>query len=178
MIVLLLLTLGLAAGCADQLPAAVPPEVPKDHGLGVPGDVVGDTMPITVYFATKDARFLMPEVRVVPKTTQPAHKALELLLGEPQSRQLTRVMPEGVKVRSVAVNDHIAYVDFSDKLLKISGGSAQEILLVAAVVDTLTEFPEISQVQFLVDGKKIDTLGSMDVAEPLSRSEQIIKKSL
>ena len=51
--------------------------------------------------------------------------------------------------------------------------------MVAAVVNTLTEFPEITQVQFMVEGKKVDTLtGHMDVGEPLGRSEQIIKKSL
>ena len=73
---------------------------------------------------------------------------------------------------------HIAYVDFNDKLVKNNtGGSTAEILLVAAIVNTLTEFHDIQKVQILVEGKKIDTIsGHMDIGEPLSRSEKIIKK--
>ena len=50
------------------------------------------------------------------------------------------------------------------------------MLLVAAIVDTLTEFPDIQKVQILVNGKKVDTIaGHMDTGEPLSRSEKVIK---
>ncbi len=79
----------------------------------------------------------------------------------------------------LSIKDKIAYVDFNDKLIKNNtGGSASEILLVAAIINTLTEFKEIQKVQIMVDGKKIDTIsGHLDIGEPLSRSEKIIKKN-
>jgi len=176
-----LLATGLLAGCTPDAPSSLPPGVAKDNGAeAVQGNNPAETMHVTIYFATQDAKSLVGEVRAIAKTVHPAQKAVELLLGEPKNPQLTRVLPEGTKLRGITIKDHIAYVDFNDKLIKNSGGgSTQEILMVAAVVDTLTEFPEISQVQFMVEGKKVETLtGHMDVGEPLSRSEQIIKKSL
>ena len=52
-----------------------------------------------------------------------------------------------------------------------------EILTVGAIVNTLTEFPDVEKVQILVEGKKVSTLfGHLDVSDPLSRSPGIIKK--
>jgi germination protein M len=134
---------------------------------------------VTVYYATGDAMYLAPEVRVVPKTVHPAQTALELLLSQPANRELVKLFPEGTKLIGLTIKDNIAYANFSDKLLKGNFGSASEILLVGAIVNTLTEFPEIHKVQILVEGKKVETIGGhLDVSEPLSRSEQIIKKEL
>jgi germination protein M len=135
-------------------------------------------MQITTYQSTKDAMYLVPEIHVVPKNSYPAKTALELLAASPIKPELVSVLPPGTKVLSVNVKNHIAYADFNDKLIKNnSGGSTDEILLVAAIVDTLTEFPEIQKVQILVNGEKVDTInGHMDTSEPLSRSEKIIKK--
>jgi germination protein M len=137
-----------------------------------------ETMQIKTYQATKDAMYLVPEIHVVPKNAQPAQSALELLIAGPSNPELVSVVPPGSKVLSVNVKNHIAYADFNDKLIKNnSGGSTDEMLLVAAIVDTLTEFPEIQKVQILVNGKRVDTItGHMDTSEPLSRSEKIIKK--
>jgi len=137
-------------------------------------------MRITVYHATPDAMYLVPEVHSVDKNDHPAKTAVELLLTDPANKQLTRVLPTGTKLKNLTVRDHIAYVDFNDKIIKNNvGGSATEILIVAAVVNTLTEFPDIHKVQILVEGKTVETLsGHMSVGQPLSRSEGIIKKNM
>lgn len=136
------------------------------------------TMQLVVYQATKDAMYLVAETHKVPASSHPARTAIELLIAGPKTPELVSVMPQGTKIRNLVVKDHIAYVDFDDKLIKKNaGGSASEILLVGAIVNTLTEFPDIHKVQILVDGKKIDTIsGHMDTGEPLSRTEKIIKK--
>ncbi len=138
-----------------------------------------DTMTMTVYFATKDAANLISEKYVVPKNSHPAQTAMELLIAGTKNPDLVAVFPAGTKLQNISVKDHIAYVDFNDSLIKNNkGGSALEILLVGAIVNTLTEFHDIQKVQILVEGKKIDTIsGHMDIGEPLSRSEKIIKKS-
>lgn len=135
------------------------------------------TMTLTVYFGTKDAQYLVPEQRTVPQNNHPAQTALELLLAGPTRSDLTALFPAGVKLHSVAVRDHVAYADFNDALVKNNHtGSAGEILQVAAIVNTLTNFSDIERVQILVDGQRVPTLaGHLDVSEPLSRSEQVIK---
>lgn len=169
----------LTAGCANgggpqpTLPAA---EQSQPASLAPSG---AETMRLTVYYATKDAMYLVPEAQVVPKSEHPAQSALELLIQGPKNQELEKVFPEGTKLRRITIKDHVAYPDFNDTLVKNNGGgSTSEILTVAAIVNTLTEFPDIHKVQILVEGKKIDTIsGHLDLSEPLSRSEKIIKKN-
>lgn len=184
LLVMILVFAGLIAGCDNGGAALPPPDgTTQDKQQAVtnpPASATTDTMHVTVYHATKDAMYLVPEVHTVPKTPHPAQDAVELLLSNPKNSELIRVLPEGTKLRGLNIKDHVAYVDFNDKLIKNGvGGSATEMLTVGAIVNTLTEFPEIHKVQILIEGKKIDTLyGHMDLSEPLGRSEQIIKKSL
>lgn len=181
----LLLFSVILGGCdkaTPQTPAA--PDVQSETPLtgSEAGKTVApgqDTMTMTVYFATKDAANLIGEKYVVPKNSHPAQTAMELLIAGTKDPALVPVVPAGTKLRGISVKDHIAYVDFSDSLVKNNkGGSASEILLVASIVNTLTEFHDIQKVQIMVEGKKIDTIsGHMDTGEPLSRSEKIIKKN-
>lgn len=179
-LIILILFVAMIAGCDSAEPSSVtlPPSGGTAADKQQAGTPAGETMRVTVYFATKDAMYLVPEAYTVPKTTHPAQSALELLLGEPKNPDLVRVLPAGTKLRGVTIKDHVAYADFSDKLIRGGhGGSASEILAVSAIVNTLTEFPDIYKVQIMVEGKKIDTLyGHLDTGEPLSRSESIIKK--
>jgi len=179
-------------GCAENQPA--PPVAPADsvqneqqqattpgsqNNPSSPSSPSGqETMSVTVYSATKDAMNLVAEHTVVPKNTHPAQTAIELLVAGTKNAELVSVMPAGTKLRHISIKDKIAYVDFNDSLVKNNtGGSASEMLLVAAIVNTLTEFHDIQKVQIMVEGKKIDTIsGHMDIGEPLSRSEKIIKK--
>jgi len=175
---MLLLTLSILAGCIGDSTRQTPAAPPGQQPAGSDQDPSKGTMNLTVYFATKDAMYLVPEVRTVPKNDQPARTALEQLFTEPRNKELVRVMPPGTKLKNLVIKDQIAYVDFSEHIIKNNpGGSATEVLLVSSIVNTLTEFPQIQKVQILVEGNKVATLnGHLDVSEPLSRSEKIIKK--
>jgi spore germination protein GerM len=146
---------------------------------GAAGKKANETMKITVYHASQDALHLVPEVHTVQKQTANPQTALELLLTGTASKDLIAVMPQGTKLHGVTIKNHIAYADFTDALIKNHGGGSQtELLLVGAIVNTLTEFPDIQKVQILVDGKKLDTIsGHLDISEPVSRFERLIKKS-
>lgn len=185
LVIMLIVLAAFIGGCAEnnqatqvaandstnnQQQQAAAPSSQNDLGQG--------KMVVTVYNATKDARHLVAESHVVLKNSHPAQTAIELLAAGTKNVDLVSVIPPGTKLRHISIKDNIAYVDFNDKLAKNNtGGSASEILLVAAIVNTLTEFHNIQKVQILVEGKKIDTIsGHMDIGEPLSRSEKIIKK--
>ncbi|BBB92297.1 MAG TPA: GerMN domain-containing protein [Methylomusa anaerophila] len=139
------------------------------------------TVQITVYYSSKDGMYLVPEVHKLDKATvgkQPARTAMEILLKGTKNQELVSPIPSGTKLKNFKVKDHIAYVDFDETLVKNhTGGSTGEIMTVGAIVDTLTEFPEIQKVQILVEGKKVDTIaGHLDTSEPLGRTENIIKR--
>ena len=176
----------LETGCASE-PQGNTPVVPTAQADSQPPDVINpavgmedlkhNVMQLTLYYPSADAVHLLPEVRSFPLNDSPARTAIEALIGGTSQPQTAKVFPAGTKLRQIWIKDDIAYVDFNHFILKGNGGSATEILLVASVVNTLTEFPTIEKVQFLVDGKKIDTLyGHVDLTEPLSRSRGIIKK--
>ncbi|SDF11821.1 GerMN domain-containing protein [Sporomusa acidovorans] len=181
---LMIVALGIT-GCDSSVPAGQQTPAVADNKASEQSQsgqntvsVPGKTMQLVVYYATKDAMYLVPEIHKVPVNSHPARTAIELLLAGTKNPELVSVVPEGAQLRKLSVKDHIAYADFNEKLIKKNGGgSTSEILLVGAIVNTLTEFPDIQQVQILVNGKKIETIsGHMDTSEPLSRSEKIIKK--
>jgi germination protein M len=176
LLIVVLLLVGLIAGCTNGAPSSPQAEAPTDQPKQTePGTAASneETMPVKVYYASTDALSLVPEIHVIPKTIHPARDAMELLLQQPQNRQLLKVLPDGTKLRGLTIKDHVAFVDFNDKLIKNNGGgSATERLLVGSIVNTLTEFSEIHKVQILVEGKKVATIsGHLDVSEPLGRSE-------
>jgi germination protein M len=150
-------------------------QVPK---LTDPVKITEETIPVKVYFGTHDARYVVAEVRMLKKDAQLMQHAMEALVAGPKHPELVAVVPAASKVKSVVVRDRTAYVDFSGELVTRGfGGSSKEILAVGAIVNTLTEFPDVERVQILVEGKKVSTLfGHLDVSDPLSRSPGIIKK--
>lgn len=97
--------------------------------------------------------------------------AVEALKEEPDEENLTKIFPTNAQIRNVTVRDGLATVDFDGSILKgFVGGSTGEEFLIGSIVDTLTNFPEVKRVKFLVDGKEIETLsGHMDLSTPLER---------
>jgi spore germination protein GerM len=180
-ILLCTLVIFLITGCSPDLGGKTPPvnngAVSGQKPVEPPKVPATETVPIKVYFGTHDARYLVAEVHQVKAGPQLMQQALEKLAAGPRSTDLVSVIPKATKVKSVVVRDRMAVVDFSEELVKRGfGGSATEILAVAAIVNTLTEFPEVERVQILVEGKKVSTLfGHIDVYDPLSRSPAIIK---
>ena len=126
---------------------------------------------LTLYFATPDAANIRPEQREIPQTNEPARLAMEELLAGTRSPGLVTVIPAGTKLKGFSVRNGVAYVDVSGEILKTTNrGSANESLIVASIVNTLTEFPGIQKVQILVEGKEMETLyGHMDLSEPFTR---------
>ena len=179
-----LLVLAFAAtGCNGSAPEEKPPQTRPPVAEPVkppqtPAEQPGETMKVVVFHATGDAMWLIPEIHVVPRSEQPALSALALLLSEPRDKNLVRALPAGTKLRGLQVKDHVAVVDFSEALIKNGpGGSAAEMLAVGAIVNTLTEYPDIRSVQILVEGRRVETLsGHVDVSHPVGRAESIIRK--
>ena len=103
--------------------------------------------------------------------------AVESLLEDPGKDNLTKIFPNNAQIRSVTIAGDLATVDLDGAFLKnFVGGSTGEEFLVGSVVNTLTNFPEVKRVKFLVDGQEIETLsGHMDLSTPLERMNTLTK---
>lgn len=104
--------------------------------------------------------------------------ALNTLLIMPDTNNFYNPLAKAnVKLLSLDMKGDLAIVNFSHEIKTIKGSSLQELLLVGSIVNTLTEFKEIKQVQILVDGRRVESLlGHLDLSVPLKRDESIMYK--
>ena len=132
-----------------------------------------ESMQVKVYYPDDSGMKLVEVEReiFIDDTTDKYTAALETLLEDPAEENLTKIFPKNAAIRSVTVSNGLAVVDLDGGFLKnFVGGSTGEEFLVGSVVDTLTNFPEVKRVKFLVDGQEIETLsGHMDLSTPLER---------
>lgn len=131
---------------------------------------------LTFYKVSDDASHLVPVSITIPAGDKTAKTALEKML-QTDKNQKYPLLPAGLSVKSVDVKDGTATVNFSKELEHLDRGSTTEQLFIMMTVDTLTEFPNISQVSFLMEGKPITHLsGHYDMTKPFKRDESYIQK--
>ena len=116
-------------------------------------------------------------LRRVPVSSSPLTTAVNALIAGPRAGELTNAMmsliPEGSKLLGARVEGGTAFLDFNEEFrfnaLGIEGYRAQAEQLVY----TVTEFPTVDKVQFLVEGQRIDYLGGEGfwVGAPLGRDD-------
>lgn len=132
----------------------------------------------TVYFPDENGQKLIASDRTLNTETDDKYlAAVKALLQGPKKGEGIAVIPKQARLLAVSVDKNgIASVNFDNALVKnFSGGSTGEIMLVGSVTDTLTNFPEVKAVRFLVDGKPLETLsGHLDLTEPVKRMKNIL----
>ena len=181
-------------GCDPQQPPTEKPDPPKQtqnenpEKKSVPekkdnpstqkkdSDQKFQTQEIKIFYPDENATKLV-EVKRTIKFVDENEKysaALSELMQTPKEQGLINIFPKHTKIKSVTRKDDTAIVDFDKDIVKnFVGGSTGEEFLVNSVVDTLTEFDEINQVRFLIDGQEIETLsGHMDLSEPVKRTKE------
>ena len=153
---------------------------PTEKSSPVTSEKTERVMNVKVYYPDDSGMRLVEVEReiLVNDTTDKYTAAVEALFDEPEDENLTTIFPKNAGIRSVTVRDGLATVDFDGSLLKgFVGGSTGEEFLIGSVVDTLTNFPEVTRVKFLVDGKEIETLsGHMDLSTPLERMNSLTEQ--
>ena len=117
---------------------------------------------VTLYFrqGRGDDAYLVPVVREVPVGADLASTAVDLLLKGPvrtDSADLQPALPTTTRVRDFSVDDTIATVDLSAHVVsdaaQVGKRPEHELLALAAIANTLTEFPEVSRVAVTVEGE-------------------------
>ena len=146
-----------------------------------PGDVTtftNETKLITLYFTDPVENKLVAEEREIPKVTGIARATIEQLIKGPMGADLESTLPANTMLLDINVReDGLAIVDFSGDLIRdLPTTATAEQLAVYSIVNTLTQFPTIQEVEMRVDGRKVDTLlGYVELQENLVRNTSIIK---
>lgn len=115
--------------------------------------------------------------RTVSKNDSPLTTAINLLLAGPDlsnkaESDCTTLIPEGTKLLSARVSDGVAYLNFNDVFEFNPYGVEGAIHQLEQIVYTATAFSTVNSVQFLIDGKKREYMGSEGqwIGSPLSRA--------
>ena len=183
---LLFVTLFALSACGkvpDPPASAFEPEPPK-----------GPTVNVTVYYPIIGSQggYVVAEPTVLAKTKNVPKSAIErLITGRPSTEgfhgtYIPAFNPK-TKVRNVKIKNGVATVDFNRTFLdgKVID-DRQEKLAIAGIVNTLSEFPNVSKVRITVEGKASGKVGGKDVeafwgqgtlkAQPFSVSAKKTKK--
>jgi spore germination protein GerM len=110
---------------------------------------------VTLYFVNtkvNDYEFVKEVHKVKVENGEIAKAAInELLKG---SDEYGQTIPKGTKLLSINLKNTTIYVDFSKEFIENNNlGSGYELQMIYSIVNTLTEFKSVKQVQFLVEGK-------------------------
>lgn len=138
---------------------------------------------INLYFADKDAMYLLPEKREVTvaenaSREEIAKAALTELIKGPENTEYYPTIPEKTQLLSVKLEQDTLYLDFSQELkTEHPGGSAGEILTIMSIVNTAAETAGTEKVQILIEGEKQETLaGHIDIKRPIKQDKSMIRK--
>ncbi len=160
----------LTAACTQDVKPAMPQGTQAQTGKYT----------VTVYRLPADGTELLYAEKV---TVEGEEKNLPLLAlnalisTQPQDKKLINGFPKDLKIRSLTVDKGVAVVDLSKEIYNIEAGSYTEMMLTDAITNTLTEFPEIKEVNFLIEGKKEGSIkGHIDLLDAFERDTDMIAK--
>jgi len=168
-----------AAPSAPSTPSA-PAAAPAEPS-GAEGPV--SKASVTLYFPSATGDGLAVETRDIVEVKRPDDRGAQIvaaLIEGPKTAGALPAVPAGTTLRHLWVReDGNAYVDFSAELASgTTGGSAEEIRTVYAIVDSLTtNVPAIRRVGILVAGRERDTLGHLDLRRPLAPDLSLVAKA-
>lgn len=135
-----------------------------------------ETKLVKIYFSNKQNLSLVSEKRNIKRGKLEEEVKMTLNgLVQGSRKGLVSTIPFDTVLLGVNVAGGIASVNFSKELsLNHPGGSAAELHTVYSIVNTLTfNFPEIKEVQILINGKKEETLkGHIDIFLPLKGEKE------
>lgn len=163
-----------AAG-TDGSGATTSTSTPSGSGSGtVTPTTGGQEMTVNVYFARDEK--MSAAGRVIPKTQGVGATSMRALLAGPTDQErsagMSSAIPGGTTLLGLDIKNGIATVDLSKEYAS-GGGSLSMMMRLAQVVFTLTQFPSVQGVNFMLDGKPIDVLGGEGIIidHPMTRAD-------
>ena len=138
---------------------------------------------VVLYFSDEEGEYLLGEKREILKRGSMKEEAREIVeeLTRGSKKKLIPTLPAQTKVLALDIDEGgVARVSFNGALTKYHpGGSSAEIMTVYSVVNSLAfNFPQIKQVQILIEGREIDSItGHLSLSKPISANPDLVKKT-
>ncbi len=137
-----------------------------------------DSKILKLYFADANEDKLVSEKRTIKITdTMPVEQYVvnELIKGA-ESKSLRNIIASDTELISAQTTDDTCFVNFKSGFVeKNTGNGKNEELIIYSIVNSLCEIDNVDFVQFLVDGKKIDRFGSVDISDIFVENENMEK---
>lgn len=137
-----------------------------------------DSKEVALYFADSTGKYLVKEQRVLPKTVSLARETVTQWLKGPavsNGTTLQAVVPTTTTLLDIAIKENVVIVDLSKEFLHPNSKVTPEVALYG-LVNTLTQFSTIKQVQIRVEGKPLTKYGTIDATNLVNKAG-LIKES-
>jgi len=131
----------------------------------------------TLYFIHVDrgGSILREKVsRKLPVSDSPMTDAIQAIIAGPNSdekqKDLISLIPPNTRILSATVRGDTAYISFSEDFQYNTYGVEGYAAQLRQVVFTATEFPNVKNVQILIEGRRVDYLGEgIWIGSPINR---------
>jgi germination protein M len=157
----------------DVAEEPTPTPVP-DTGTGIDDEDEQDPLRVLVYMVRGEE--LGASSREIDYTQDVATASIEALLAGPdyydEDVGLESQIPAGTELLDISLEDETLILDLSQEFTE-GGGSASMLMRLAQVVHTGTQFKSVEDVQILIEGEAVETIGGEGVMvdEPLTRED-------
>lgn len=129
-----------------------------------------NTIAISLYFADSTGKYLVKEQRMVPRTASLARETVTQWLKGPVVQETAgqASVPTTTALRDIAIKDNVVIVDLSEEFLQPSSKVSPEVALYG-LVNTLTQFSTIKQVQLRIEGQPLTNYGTIDATNLVTK---------
>ena len=112
---------------------------------------------MNIYYLNPDGNALVQEeyFRKAEETEAAVTEVLSVLQNPKDVQEFQTTIPSSVKIKSFRIKDNILELTFNEKYLELSKSS--DVLLRAAVVQTMVQLPEVKYVSFYVGDEPLKT---------------------
>jgi len=133
-----------------------------------------ETRDRSIYLMQKSNMMLVKVNRKLNVSNTPLQDSVNALLAGPAPDEIMRdiesLVPEGSRLLSARVEGTTAVLDFNKEFRYNTRGSEGCAAQIKQIVWTATEFPNVRDVQFLIEGQKVDFLSEgVTIRSPISR---------
>lgn len=134
-------------------------------------------LPMKIYFIDPLTGLMIPENRTVSiNNNQLIESVMESIKAGPKNKKLISPLDELVRVESVTFEGKVCYINLNKVFIDNPVWNRQDkALVIASIVNTLTELEQVQSVQFLIDGKPIgEVTGDQKLSDVFKRNETLI----
>jgi spore germination protein GerM len=185
MLVLLLVLLGVSvlfAGCSKADPGKTPqnnnPPATEQKSIDTVEAQGEEEIDYVLYLKHKDKPYILDEAYSIQKNDERLKGisieefVIQELISFKDFQAYVNPIPKGTKVLSIDKQNQKVVVNLSKEFMEGQKGTSNDTLLsIGAIVNTLTVLEGIQEVQILIEGKSVEKINGIDIANPFAYME-------